>query len=1626
MQFEFVTFQIGKEEDMQRETRTERKRQKTEIAPAVLFAVESLERRLLLSYSISPNPASVNENGGTLTFTVNRSNSSLAATVYASTVQDQGYSNASGYYNGVLNQAVGFSAGQSSAQVSVTINDKGLTSGSEAFRFIVQQFTSDPVGTYLATDNFTINNNDVIPVTYSISPNPASVNENGGSLTFTVTRSNSSSAATVYASTVQDQGPLNNGYYVGLNSQSVSFSSGQSTAQVSVTINDKGLTSGSETFRFIVQQNASDPVATYLATDNFTIVNTDPGTGSTGPIYGLDARNTGIAAYAQQLKADGKSFIGQYIGGDSTYLTPSQATAIQAAGLQLFSIYEKSGMADTDSNGNHTYAWQGYFSEAQGEADAQSAYRAATLFAQQPFGSAIYFGIDVNPASTSGITEADALNEIDQYFRGLQTYFSSLPAGSSYTVGVYGAGDTLTKVMNDSAATYSWLASPHGWAGFSTWYPSGASSYAWNIHQIQNFNTSSYGGIPIDTDETSGLPFGAWNAGTVANTYSISPNPASVNENGGSLTFTVTRSNSSSAATVYASTVPDQGTTNANGYYVGLSSQAVSFSAGQSTAQVSVTINDKGLTSGSETFRFIVQQNASDPVATYLATDNFTIVNNDVQPSRVAVQVASNIVISGQSTAIDFGNVTQGQSGPSLTFSVQNTGGSPLILGAASAPTGYTVTANLSSPLAPGGTETFTVRLDSVTLGTKPGSISFATSDPSIPTFSFPVTGVVNAVATYNIAGSASPAVAGTITGTGTYATGANVVVTAAANAGYQFVNWTESGTVVNSTTAYAFTVTANRTLVANFNVIPANYTLTVTSTVGGSVTKSPDQVNYSSGTQVTLTATPNAGFQFASWSGDATGNTNPLLLTMDGNKSITANFTTIPSSAAVLVASSLNHPEQLLLDAGNLYFVDNSATDGILKRVAGGGGGVSTLVTGAWNTQNGGAAPGIRNYQLNGATIFLGDGSGDNGAYYSTLIYSAPKNGGALTNIGNSTGHFVGVIGNDVYFTYILNGITNLYHNGALVANNLPLTSSVVDGSTIYSVVSGTNNVVKVDTTTNAVTTLIQGNASLGDIFIDSQNVYLNIGGSIKVVSKNGGAVNTLVTSTTAKGYASDGQSVYFVDGGYIRQVAVSGGTPTNVVSVTGQTVSSLVTDGTTLYWSDTSAGAGTGKIYAFVKSLAVTGTNGAILVKKDATDSTKADVTINGAMTQVSIAQAAIFMIAGGAANDVLTVDFSNGNPLPNGGITFDGGGGTNTVAIIGTPANDTLTVTAAGLTFTGGIFGTVPITTASVQSIQFPGGSGGNDSLHLTAGTYTVDADTLTGTANVSVTVDPAATANFATDQHLANLTLNGGVANLSTTRHSMYVNGLTINNNGLLDIANSFLYLNRTVTSLATAKSYLDAAYNLHGLSNTNAPTAGDYKGLGGITSSLAKTSYATDQVIGIGYYDGALQDPNNPDSIGQLLGPNSNSGHGTGIPLNQILIRPTLTGDLNGDGVVNSYDVSLFNTFGLFNTGPTVLGWQGGDLNGDGVVDTRDVTIFNTVGNFNVGAFPAVAPLSATVTARLLAALPSVVKSSIAIPTTTVSSATRKPHVAQRVLRHLVHHLNPLARRVHKSLKIPRR
>ncbi|MGE5350976.1 MAG: InlB B-repeat-containing protein [Acidobacteriota bacterium] len=73
------------------------------------------------------------------------------------------------------------------------------------------------------------------------------------------------------------------------------------------------------------------------------------------------------------------------------------------------------------------------------------------------------------------------------------------------------------------------------------------------------------------------------------------------------------------------------------------------------------------------------------------------------------------------------------------------------------------------------------------------------------------------ATSKYTVNASVNPAGSGSVKGAGNYESGTSVTVTATANQGYQFIEWTENSKSVSKNTSYTFTITGNRTLVANF-----------------------------------------------------------------------------------------------------------------------------------------------------------------------------------------------------------------------------------------------------------------------------------------------------------------------------------------------------------------------------------------------------------------------------------------------------------------------------------------------------------------------------------------------------------------------------------------------------------------------------------------------------------------------------------------------------------------------------------------------------------------------------------------------------------------------------------------
>ena len=158
----------------------------------------------------------------------------------------------------------------------------------------------------------------------------------------------------------------------------------------------------------------------------------------------------------------------------------------------------------------------------------------------------------------------------------------------------------------------------------------------------------------------------------------------------------------------------------------------------------------------------------------------------------------------------------------------------------------------------------------------------------------------------YNINATPNPAAGGTVTGSGDFNIGDICTVTATANPGYTFTNWTENGSVVSTNANYSFTVTGNRNLVANFTYVPQSFNVSVSANPsnGGSVSGGGA---YQEGQSCTVHASPNSNYSFTNWTenGSVVSTNANYSFTVIGNRSLVANFTYVPQSFNVSVSAN-------------------------------------------------------------------------------------------------------------------------------------------------------------------------------------------------------------------------------------------------------------------------------------------------------------------------------------------------------------------------------------------------------------------------------------------------------------------------------------------------------------------------------------------------------------------------------------------------------------------------------------------------------------------------------------------------------------------------------------------------
>ena len=202
------------------------------------------------------------------------------------------------------------------------------------------------------------------------------------------------------------------------------------------------------------------------------------------------------------------------------------------------------------------------------------------------------------------------------------------------------------------------------------------------------------------------------------------------------------------------------------------------------------------------------------------AVPEITVLGNGVSIAD------SNSTPSGTDNT-DFGSATLGGSMPvQRTFTVRNDGGSTLTTSGLTLPTGFSLAEGLSTSIAPGSSDTFTVQLDTTSTGTKSGQISFTNNDGNENPFNFSITGTVNSGGGSSGGGQTLYATPANFASQVSAATAGQTIVLASGNYG----TWTGTNKAITITAASG----ASPQVKFNFGSGDANFTLDSITGMGG------------------------------------------------------------------------------------------------------------------------------------------------------------------------------------------------------------------------------------------------------------------------------------------------------------------------------------------------------------------------------------------------------------------------------------------------------------------------------------------------------------------------------------------------------------------------------------------------------------------------------------------------------------------------------------------------------------------------------------------------------------------------------------------------------------------------
>jgi cytoskeletal protein CcmA (bactofilin family) len=257
----------------------------------------------------------------------------------------------------------------------------------------------------------------------------------------------------------------------------------------------------------------------------------------------------------------------------------------------------------------------------------------------------------------------------------------------------------------------------------------------------------------------------------------------------------------------------------------------------------------------------------------------------------------------------------------------------------------------------------------------------------------------------------------------------------------------------------------------------------------------------------------------------------------------------------------------------------------------------------------------------------------------------------------------------------------------------------------------------------------------------------------------------------------------------------------------------------------------------------------------------------------------------------------------------LTVTGNVSAATFNVGGVSADVSGTVTAAAVAVNGGAALTV-------------GGDVTANAFNVNSGSAAIASLMGSGTAPSALVAEGQTMSTDAALKNLSSLTVNGTLRTSQTTRSTIDTASLSIGTNGQLDIKDGFLAINYEGASpINQVAAWIASGFNL---------TAWNGPGIISSTAAADPTIYAVGwaEAIDLVPWEYVMFGPGNP------------FGDFENIDDTTILVRYTLIGDVNLDGIVDDIDISLLTS--NYNS-PGTWSWFGGDeFLYDGAVDDSDV------------------------------------------------------------------------------------